>query len=122
MTAIAALLAAGSVAGCGAGDFVHRIGGDINPDSLSLADRCGKIMRSAMPFAEIEIETATSDSGHDILTAHVEGKRTDDPKNEAIDRDVAAECRFDNAVMIGFKWTKGGAPVHPAAPAPRASP
>ncbi|MBV9555229.1 MAG: hypothetical protein JO032_20815, partial [Alphaproteobacteria bacterium] len=50
-SAIAACVAAaGLIAGC---DTAHTLGGKINPDTLSLADRCADIMQRAMPFADI---------------------------------------------------------------------
>ena len=111
-----AVVSAASNTGCGVGEFVHRIGGGINPDSLSLADRCADIMRAAIPFAEIEIKNRTSDWGHDVLTAHIDARRADHADDKNIDSDLSAECQFDGSVLIGFKWTKGGAPPHPAVP------
>jgi hypothetical protein len=107
------LLAAFLVAGC---EVSHRVAGVINPDTLSLADRCGEVMRLAMPFAEIEIKNRTSEnSGVDLLTARVEGLRSDLPKDGPQPREVAAECQFDNQTLTGFRWTQGG-PTPPGAP------
>jgi hypothetical protein len=108
-----AILAAFLLAGC---DVTHRVAGAINPDSMGLADRCGEIMRMAMPFAEIEIKNRTSEnSGVDLLTARVEGVRSDLPKDSPLPREVAAECQFDNQTLIGFRWTRGG-PTPPGVP------
>ena len=115
-----AILAAFLVAGC---EVSHRVAGAINPDSMGLADRCGEIMRMAMPFAEIEIKNrASENSGVDLLTARVEGVRSDLPKDSPLPRDVAAECQFDNQTLTGFHWTQGGPPAPGAPPQEPAKP
>ena len=103
LVAIAATIAAaGLLGGCG-------IGGKIAPDTVSLADRCADIMQRAMPFADIEIGKRISEgTGIRTITARVEGTRDDLPKDAPGDRDLAVECQFDNNILTGFRWTKGG--------------
>jgi hypothetical protein len=114
MRASAALviLAIASLAGC---DWAKDVSGRVNPDTLSLADRCANFMKAAMPSAEIEIAKRTSENtGIRTITARVEGTRIDGAKDAPIERSLAAECRFDNNLLTAFQWTKGG----PPAPAP----
>jgi hypothetical protein len=113
MRASAALviLAIASLAGC---DWAKDVSGRVNPDTLSLADRCANFMKAAMPSAEIEIEKRTSENtGIRTITARVEGTRTDGAKDAPIERGLAAECHFDNNLLTGFQWTKGGPPSSP---------
>jgi|SRR5579862_9683864 len=109
--AIPVLLAmCGALAGC---EWTQHVAGTINPDSLSLADRCAEVMKAAMPFAKIEITKRTSQgTGIDTIVARVEGRRSDLPKETTTALDLAMECQFDNNVLVGIHWTKG-APRHP---------
>jgi hypothetical protein len=104
-TAIA-LAAALSLAGCG---WSHNVGAKINLDSVGLADRCANLMKAAMPFADIDIGQRSSKSTSiSAITASVEGTRTDLPKDAPGDRALAVECQFDDGILSGFHWTKGG--------------
>jgi hypothetical protein len=111
--------AAGLFAACSA---TERVVGAINPDTVSLADSCAEFTRAAMSFADIDIQKRTSqNAGITAIVANVEGTRTDLPKDGPQPRDVAAECQFDNATLVGFHWIKGGPsppPAPPSAPAP----
>jgi hypothetical protein len=102
---IPVLIAVGAVlAGCGLG---HKLG----EERAGLGDRCADVMKMAIPFAEIDIHRATSENtGVTTFVAHVEGTRTDLPKDTQLPRDVAADCRFDGDILSGFHWTKGGPP------------
>jgi hypothetical protein len=101
------MAAAALLGGCG-------LGARIAPDRLSLADRCADIMARAMPFADIEIVKRSSEgTGIRTIAAQVEGTRTDLAKDAPGDRDLAAECQFDDSVLTGFRWTKGGPPPAP---------
>ena len=104
---ISLILAAVALAGCSVKKLV--------PDAVSLADRCGAIMQTAMPFAQIELG-ARSAHGLDVRTmiTEVSGTRTDLPKDAAQGADLAAECTFEDNVMTAFRWTKGG-PLPPGA-------
>ncbi|MBV9553417.1 MAG: hypothetical protein JO032_11555 [Alphaproteobacteria bacterium] len=111
-SAIAACVAAaGLIAGC---DTAHTLGGKINPDTLSLADRCADIMQRAMPFADIDIGQRSSEgSGVRKILARVEGSRDDLPKDVPAGRELGVECEFTDGMLTGFRWTKGGpAPEH----------
>jgi hypothetical protein len=93
------IITGGSLTGC---DFkVPRLPG-------GLANRCADLMQAAMPFAEIDIGERTSTvTSITKVTARVEGTRTDLPEGSP-PHDLATECEFDNNVLTGFRWTKGG--------------
>jgi hypothetical protein len=114
ITVFSLLIAAvGMLAGC---NFTQRVAGAINPDFVSLADRCAEVTRLALPTGDIEITNRTSENqGVSSLVARVEGVRRDLPVEGSQPRDVATECQFTNTVLTGFKWTKGG-PTTPSAP------
>jgi hypothetical protein len=104
----------GLLTGC---DWAKNVGGRINPDTLSLADRCANVMKAAMPFAELDIGKLSSEStGIRTITARAEATRTDAPKDVPIARDLAVECQFDSNVLTSFRWTRGGPPPLPAPP------
>jgi hypothetical protein len=109
------LIAAGTMlAGC---DMTQRVVGAINPDTVSLADRCAAVMQLAMPAStDIEVTSRTSENaGITAIIARVAGVRRDLPKEAGQSPDIAVECRFDNTTMVGFHWTKGGPPPPPSA-------
>ena len=90
------------VAGCGPAARLLPQGG--------MAERCADFMTKAYPGAAIEI--TKSEAAAESLTtiaAKVEGVRTDLPPNGPVPRFVAVECRFENGVLTGFRWTKGPA-------------
>jgi hypothetical protein len=109
--------AAGTLAAC---DMTQRVVGAINPDTISLADRCAAVMQQALPgAANIEITAKKSaNAGVSALVAQVEGVRHDGSQPP----DIAVECQFDNATMTGFRWTKGGPPAPPSSPQPSPPP
>jgi hypothetical protein len=120
-------VAASSLAGCngGASDWAHdtaawahHVAGVINPNIVTMSDRCAAVMRQAMPFADIDIKSQTAENnGIDLITAHVEGVRTNIPPGQ--DGALAVECEFNNGVLVSYRWTKGG-PTIPGGPAPPA--
>jgi hypothetical protein len=65
-------------------------------------------MRRADAAAAIDITkseaTATSLT---TVVAQVEGVRTDLPADSPAPRNLAVECRFDENVLTGFRWTAG---------------
>ncbi|MBV9824698.1 MAG: hypothetical protein JO001_03305 [Alphaproteobacteria bacterium] len=74
-----------------------------------MPDRCAEVMRLAMPSATFETGNERSRSvGIDSITATVEAVRTDLPAGATVAPEVAVECRFDDGVLDGFRWTKGG--------------
>jgi hypothetical protein len=108
--AVIAVIAAGLLGGC---DFTHRVVTKVNPDSVGLADRCADIMKAAMPFAEIEIGQRTAENtGLRTIAARAEGARGDLP--EGAPRELAVECQFEDNILTGFRWIKGGPPPSPS--------
>jgi hypothetical protein len=81
------------------------------PRDVGLAERCADIMRRAYPSAAIEMTkseaTATSLT---TIVAKAEGVRTDLPPGAPLPQNLAAECRFDENILTGFRWTAG--PAH----------
>jgi hypothetical protein len=73
-----------------------------------MADRCAELMKSAYPGADIDItkRDAAATSLTTIL-AHVEGERTNLPAHASVSRHLAVECKFDNNILTGFRWTAG---------------
>jgi hypothetical protein len=117
LATIAILAAAGGLlAGCA---LTHRVTASINPASVGLGDRCAYITKLAMPYADIDIPKRTAENtGIRTMVARVEGTRDDLPEDDPA-HDLAAECQFEDNVLTGFQWTKGGPAVTPApAPAP----
>jgi hypothetical protein len=78
------------------------------PHDTGLAERRADVMRRAYPSATIEItkSEATATTLTTIIT-RVEGSRTDMPPDGPLPRDLAVECRFDENVLTGFRWTAG---------------
>ena len=78
----------------------------------SLLDRCGDAMQQAFPQTEIKVTKTAMVSQEQpqsyatsIVTA--EGERPDLPAGSPLLHDIAVECRFDNGILTGFRWTKG---------------
>lgn len=81
------------------------------PHDVGLAERCADLMRRAYPSAAIDItKTEASATSLTTIVAKAEGVRTDVPADALLQRDLAAECRFDENVLTGFRWTSG--PTH----------
>jgi hypothetical protein len=73
-----------------------------------MAERCVDLMRSAYPGAAIDITKRTaSATSLTTIVAQIEGERTNLPPNAAIARKLGVECRFDNNILTGFRWTAG---------------
>jgi len=73
-----------------------------------MAERCADFMISAYPGADIEItkrEAAATSLAK--MVADVEGDRTNLPASALIPRHLAVECKFDNNILTGFRWTAG---------------
>jgi len=79
--------------------------------SVSLVDRCGDFLHRAFPDSPIKIGDSHVETAMDHTTVNVEATRTGVPAGGAYARDVAVECRFENGVLTGFRWTKG--PIRP---------
>ena len=73
-----------------------------------MADRCADLMVLAYPGADIDItKREAAATSLTTIVAHIEGDRTNLPSNALIARHLAVECKFDNNVLTGFRWTKG---------------
>ena len=77
-------------------------------------DRCADFMRRSFPGGDVRIKAKheqilrTENSGLAVMIATVAGERKNVPESGGfIARDVAAECRFENAVLTQFRWTQG---------------
>ncbi len=78
------------------------------PHDIGLAERCADIMRRAFPSPSIEItKMGAAATSLTTIIAQAEGVRTDIPPDGAAPSDLAAECRFDENVLTGFRWTAG---------------
>jgi hypothetical protein len=81
------------------------------PRDVGVAERCADIMRRAYPNASIDItKTAATVTSLTTIVANAEGVRTDLPPGAPVRQDLAVECRFDENILIGFRWTAG--PTH----------
>jgi hypothetical protein len=81
------------------------------PRDVGTAERCADIMRRAYPSAAIDItKTEASATSLTTIVANAEGVRTNVPPGAAGPNDLAVECRFDENIMTGFRWTAG--PTH----------
>jgi hypothetical protein len=78
---------------------------------LGLAERCADIMRRAYPSAAIDVtKTEATVTNLTTIVANAEGVRTDVPPGAPVPHDLAVECRFDENILTGFRWTAG--PTH----------
>jgi hypothetical protein len=76
--------------------------------AVGLAERCADIMRRAYPSASIDItKREASATGMTTIMATVEGVRTDLAPDQPPVRNLAVECRFDENILTGFRWTAG---------------
>lgn len=80
--------------------------------SVSYGDRCADFMRRAFPDTRIDVKDQQVSAGTNPIIATVQGERRNVPETGAYARKVAVECRFENAVLTGFRWTEG--PVRPS--------
>lgn len=78
------------------------------PHDIGLAERCADFMRRADPSATIEITNSTaSATSMTTIMAQAEGVRTDLTPAASQPRELAVECRFDENILTGFRWTAG---------------
>jgi hypothetical protein len=104
---VALALGAGALGGCGLRE-------------ASLSDRCGEMMQAAFPGGKIKVTTAevTADPAGASVTsmiAKLGGRRRTVAESDVVARDVAVECRFEDNILTGFRWTAGplqAAPEH----------
>ncbi len=96
-------LAAAVLAGCGLRE-------------ASLSDRCGELMQDAFPGGRIKVtkaEVTPDPAGTSVssMVAAVSGVRKNVAEGNVLARDVAVECRFEDDILTGFRWTAG--PLQP---------
>jgi hypothetical protein len=73
-----------------------------------MADRCADLMQQAYPGADIDItKREAAATSLTTIVAHVEGERTNLPSPPPVARHLAVECKFDNNILTGFRWTAG---------------
>ena len=74
-------------------------------------DRCAELMQQAFPGGDIRPtkKEVAEEAASSIATviARVEGERRNVSPDSVPLRDVAVECRFENGILTGFRWTKG---------------
>jgi hypothetical protein len=100
LSAVSALLALGFAGIVGVGCSLAPSGG--------MADRCADLMQRTYPGATFDIvKSEAAATSITTIVARVEAQRRDLPPDAPLRRDVAVECRFDNGVLTGFRWTKG---------------
>jgi len=73
-----------------------------------MAERCADVMKAAYPGADIDItKSEAAAASLTMMVAHVAGDRTNLPSPSPIARHLAVECKFDNDILTGFRWTAG---------------
>jgi hypothetical protein len=73
-----------------------------------MAERCVNLMKEAYPGADINItKIMAAATSLTTIVANVEADRTNLPSHPPIVHHLAVECRFDNDVLTGFRWTAG---------------
>jgi hypothetical protein len=82
----------------------------------SLSDRCGELMQDAFPGGRIKVakaEVTQDPTGPSVtsMVAAIGGVRRNVAEGDVLARDVAVECRFEDNILTGFRWTAG--PLHP---------
>ena len=91
--------------------FLALAGCGLRLREASPLDRCAELMQQAFPGGDIkptkkEVAEETAPSIATVI-ARVEGERRNVSPDSVPLRDVAVECRFDNGILTGFRWTKG---------------
>ncbi|MGO8915846.1 MAG: hypothetical protein ACLQJR_08060 [Stellaceae bacterium] len=73
--------------------------------------RCGEFMQQAFPGGDITVtKTAVvpvETQSIATIVAAAEGTRKNVAPNGVPLREVAVECRFNEGILTGFRWTKG---------------
>ena len=76
--------------------------------NVGLADRCADTMRRAFPSATIEVtKSEAAATSLTTIMARVEAVRSDMPPDSPLPRELAVECRYDDNILTGFRWTAG---------------
>jgi hypothetical protein len=64
-------------------------------------------MSRAFPNADIDVVGSHVDTGMQSALVTVQGMRSGVSDNPSYTRNVAVECRFEDGVLTGFRWTAG---------------
>ena len=76
--------------------------------SGGMAERCARIMKEAYPGGDIAItKSEAAATSLTTIIADVEGVRGDLPAGATLPRHLAVQCRFDDSILTGFRWTAG---------------
>jgi len=98
--ALALVLAVPALAGCG-----------VRLREASLSDRCGRLMQEAFPGGDVTVTTQEAvtppTAGLAAAVVVVHGVRRNVAPGGVLQRELAVECRFDEGILIGFRWTQG---------------
>jgi len=99
-----------ALAGC---DWAKGVGFDAQSamGSVSLGDRCADFMRRAFPDTRLDETDRKVSANADSTTVAVAADRRNVPAEGLYSRKVGVECRFENGVLTGFRWTQG--PIRP---------
>jgi hypothetical protein len=80
--------------------------------SVSLAERCVDIMHRAFPEGGFDINSRRVKVEGNAAVVGIAATRDAVPANGLYAREVGVECRFENGILTGFRWTAG--PVRPS--------
>ncbi len=97
---------------CGMVDTVEEktLDTKIAVGTTSYIDRCVKLMRVAYPDADFKVTNQHFAIGANVEKAMVNVEGTEhvgDDANPA--QPVAAQCQFENGIIVDFHWTKSPA-------------
>ena len=79
--------------------------------SVGLADRCVDIVRRAFPNGGLDIANRRVKVEGGVSIVAIAAVRRDVAVKGPYARDIAAECRFENNILMGFRWMSG--PIRP---------
>jgi len=79
--------------------------------SVGLADRCVDIVRRAFPNGDLDIANRRVKVEADASIVAIAAVRRDVAAKGPYARDIAAECRYESNILIGFRWMSG--PIRP---------
>jgi hypothetical protein len=109
-TIVALSYAVAALSGC---ERLSTLGFDTKTafGSAGFADRCVDVMNRAFPDAEFEVTDRRVDVVGNGGTVIIAAARHAIPANGRYAREVGVECRFENNILMGFRWTAG--PLRP---------
>ena len=102
--------AASTLGGC---DWAAGVGFDAQSatGSVGLADRCVDFMRRAFPDTRLDETDRKVSADAQTTTVAIAADRRNVPAEGPYARKVGVECRFENGILTGFRWTEG--PIRP---------